>query len=103
MTLAQLRRDRCGTVAGPRRNSEGDNAFDLRFVGADDGIRTRDPHLGNFIALVSCVSCNLTSDHQLHVCVHTCHMRLTGRRSRLHFVGDFIGIEALGLVPVSCP
>jgi hypothetical protein len=37
------------------------------FSGADDGIRTRDPHLGNGMADVSCVSASLTSAPDLHV------------------------------------
>jgi hypothetical protein len=42
-------------------------ALTCDFSGADDGIRTRDPHLGNFMGVVSCVSPRLSSALELRV------------------------------------
>ena len=44
-------------------------ALTCGFSGADDGIRTRDPHLGNFMAVVSCVSVNLSNALEVRVFV----------------------------------
>jgi len=46
------------------------------------------------MAVVSYVSVSLSSPPELHVCVHTCLIRLTSRWSGLQFVGDFVGADA---------
>ncbi len=51
----------------PTKHRAVDTGPDLGFSGADDGIRTRDPHLGNGMADVSCVSASLSSAPDLHV------------------------------------
>jgi hypothetical protein len=61
------------------------------FSGADDGIRTRDPHLGNRMAYVSYISTSLTSASELHVLVALVSSVSPDRWSRLDFVGVFVG------------
>jgi hypothetical protein len=64
------------------------------FSGADDGIRTRDPHLGNRMAIVSCVSARLSSAPELHVLGAPVSSVSPNSWRRLHFVGDFVGADA---------
>ena len=59
--------------------------------GADDGTRSRHPHLGNRMAIVSFVSTNLSSAPELRVLVTVVSSVSADRWSRLHFVGDFVG------------
>jgi hypothetical protein len=61
--------------------------------GADDGTRTRDPHLGNSMADVSCVFAGLSSVAELHVLGDLVSRVSVDRWSRLHFVGDFVGVR----------
>jgi hypothetical protein len=65
------------------------------FSGADDGIRTRDPHLGNWVADVSCVSADLSSAPELHVLGALVSSVSADRWSGLDFVGDFVGGPSL--------
>ena len=65
------------------------------FPGADDGIRTRDPHLGNHMAIVSCDSPSLGSAHELHVLGALVSFVSPDRGSRLDFVGDFVGVDTV--------
>ena len=65
------------------------------FLGADDGIRTRDPHLGNFEANVSCVAVNLTSAPELRVLVSPVSSVSRDRWSRRDFVGDSLVVDRL--------
>jgi hypothetical protein len=87
----------CGTLTArrslstPRRRPW--NVRTWGFSGADDGIRTRDPHLGNHMADVSCVSTSLSSAPELHVLGALVSSVSPDRWSRLHFVGDFVGVE----------
>src|SRR6266498_5935726 len=60
-------------------------------LGADDGIRTSDPHLGNGMADVSCVSTGLTSAPELRVLGALVSSVSPDCWSRLNFVGDFVG------------
>jgi hypothetical protein len=69
-------------------------ALTCGFSGADDGIRTRDPHLGNCMARVSCVSASLSSAPELHVLVALVSCVSADCWSRLDFVGDFVGVHA---------
>jgi hypothetical protein len=77
----------------PERTLDNGPSFidDLRFFGADDGIRTRDPHLGNRMAHVSYISTSLTSASELHVLVALVSSVSPDRWSRLDFVGVFVG------------
>jgi hypothetical protein len=67
------------------------SALTCSFSGADDGIRTRDPHLGNRMADVSYVSAGLTSAPELRVLGALGSSVSPVRPSRLDFVGDFVG------------
>jgi len=62
--------------------------LDQPVFGADDGIRTRDPHLGNFVAVVSCVAVNLSSASELRVLVSSVSSVSGDRWSGRDFVGD---------------
>jgi hypothetical protein len=62
-----------------------------RVLGADDGTRTRDPHLGNFMVVVSCVSVGLSSAPELHLLGALVSCVSPDRWSGLDFVGDFVG------------
>ena len=64
------------------------------FSGADDGIRTRDPHLGNRMAIGSCVSSRLSSAPEPHVLGAPVSSVSPNSWRRLHFVGDFVGADA---------
>jgi len=79
------------SVTGPRGPSGR-----YGFSGADDGIRTRDPHLGNCMAVVSCVSVGLSSASELHVLGALVSSVSPDRWSRLDFVGDFVGASPEG-------
>jgi hypothetical protein len=68
-------------------------ALTCGFCGADDGTRTRDPHLGNSMADVSCVFAGLSSVAELHVLGDLVSRVSVDRWSRLHFVGDFVGVR----------
>jgi hypothetical protein len=70
-------------------------ALTCGFSGADDGTRTRDPHLGNSMADVSCVSAGLSSVAELRVLGDLVSWVSADRWSRLHFVGDFVGVRLL--------
>src|SRR5215216_6880256 len=54
---------------------------------------TRDPHLGNSMADVLCVSAGLSSVPELHVLGDLVSCVSTDRWSRLKFVGDFVGVR----------
>src|SRR6266498_678149 len=60
-------------------------------LGADDGIRTSDPHLGNGMADVLCVSTCLTSAPELRVLGALVSSVTPDCWSRLNFVGDLVG------------
>jgi hypothetical protein len=82
-----------------RRDAKRVSAGQLAVSGADDGIRTRDPHLGNCMAGVSCVSTDLSSVPELHVLVALVSCVSTDRWSRLDFVGDFVGVRGTPAPP----
>jgi hypothetical protein len=65
------------------------------FPGADDGTRTRDPHLGKCMADVSCIYAGLTSVPELPVLGALVSCVSADRWSRPHFVGDFVGADSL--------
>jgi hypothetical protein len=57
-------------------------------LGADDGIRTRDPHLGNAMGNVYCDSTSLTNAPELRVFVSPVSSVSPDRWSGRDFVGD---------------
>jgi hypothetical protein len=69
-------------------------ALTCAFSGADDGIRTGDPHLSDCMAVVSCVSAGLSCAPELHVLGALVSSVSPNRWSRLDFVGDFVGVPA---------